>query len=130
MKPTLKTLACTMAITTATACSNLSDRAQEMTGNYYEPAISETTPTMELNPDGTCTIRAISPGVLSYSIKGTWNVLRDTLFVDSDGKAVEIQGDSTLIGDIATHLARPVVNFTGSQLTLKFHDSDKVYIRR
>jgi len=121
---------CAVSATVLSSCNRLSDEAKAIVGKYYEPAISETTPTMELNADGTCVIRAISPGVLSYAVHGNWNVLRDTLFVESDGRAVEIRGDSTLVGHVADHLARPVVDFTGSELTLKFHDCDKVYVRR
>lgn len=121
---------CLAATVWLVSCNPLSDRAKEIAGTYYEPSVSETTPAMELNPDGTCTIRAILPGVLTYAIKGTWNVLSDTLIVESDGVPVEITGDSTLIGHTATRLARPVSDFNGAQLTLKLHHGDIIYVRR
>lgn len=113
-----------------TACNPLSDRARQMVGDYYNIELSETDPIYELRDDGTCRIRAIEPGVLTYCVDGKWNVERDTLFIHTDGIVAQAEGDTTLIGKIAETISRPVVDFTGVALTLRSPGGDIVYVRR
>ncbi|MDE5826647.1 MAG: hypothetical protein K2H57_03645, partial [Duncaniella sp.] len=81
-------------------CSRLSSEAKEIVGTYYNTELSQTEPVMELRNDATCVIRAIKPGVLSYSVDGKWNVEHDSLIVRLDPGSLKFVGDSTLIGHI------------------------------
>ncbi len=112
------------------SCSKLSSEAKEIAGDYYIPEISQDTPLMELNPDGTCIMRAIKPGVLTINVPGEWNVLRDTLFIDTDPDRLTSEGDSTLIGNIPPRLAKAVVGHTDVTLTLETDGVQYVYLRR
>lgn len=111
-------------------CSRLSSEAKEMIGNYYIPEVSQDMPLMELNSDGTCVMRAIKPGVLTISVPGKWNVLRDTLFIENTPAELTAEGDTTLIGNIPENMAKAVINFTGVTLTLESDGVEYVYLRR
>lgn len=112
------------------SCSHLSSEAKEMVGNYFIPEVSQDTPLMELNADGTCIQRAIRPGVLTMSVPGKWNVLRDSLIMEFDPTGLQTEGDSTLVGNIPLTLKKAVVNFNGSTLTLEHEGVQYVYLRR
>lgn len=111
-------------------CSHLSSRAKKMVGDYYLPEVSEEVPIMELRKNGTCTFRAIRPGVLTYQVEGRWNVEDDTLTARLDTTSVTFTGDSTLIGDVPPVIKRRVVKDT--ELTMELDDNgvDYVYRRR
>lgn len=111
-------------------CSRLSSEAKEMIGNYYIPEVSQDMPLMELNSDGTCVMRAIKPGVLTISVPGKWNVLRDTLFIENTPAELTAEGDTTLIGNIPENMTKAVINFTGVTLTLESDGVEYVYLRR
>lgn len=85
---------------------------------------------MELNANGKCVLRAIKPGVLTYTVDGRWNVENDTLFISTDGMVDEAKGDTTLIGRVAEKMAKAVVNYNGLTLTLRSDGNDYVYTRR
>lgn len=120
-------LLCACAIA---GCSHLSSEAKEMVGDYYIPEVSQDEPLMELNSDGTCMIRAIRPGVLTMSVPGKWNVLRDSLMVQLDEKGLVTTGDSTLVGNIPSEIKKAVVEFNGTTLTLEYDGVQYVYLRR
>lgn len=124
------TIAATMAGSMLCGCSRLSSEAKEMVGNYFIPEVSQDTPIMELNDDGTCIQRAIRPGVLTMSVPGKWNVLRDSLIMEFDPSGLQTQGDSTLVGNIPLTLKKAVVDFNGSTLTLEYDGVQYVYLRR
>lgn len=126
----LKTIPALLAALALASCSHLSDEAKEMVGDYYNTELSETEPVMELNSNGKCVIRAIKPGVLTYAVEGRWNVERDSLIIDTDGKITQLTGDSTLVGTIDHHKAMAVVNFNGITLTLRNGAADYIYTRR
>lgn len=111
-------------------CNGLSSEAKEMVGDYYNIELSETEPVMELNANGKCVLRAIKPGVLTYTVDGRWNVENDTLFISTDGMVDEAKGDTTLIGRVAEKMAKAVVNYNGLTLTLRSDGNDYVYTRR
>lgn len=111
-------------------CSGLSSRAKEMKGDYYLPEITDDVPMMELKGNGTVVQRAILPGVLSYSVKGRWNVKNDSLIITKLSKPYDIEGDSTLIGKIPERMSKAVVAFNGVTLTLRQGGADYVYFRR
>lgn len=112
------------------SCSPLSDEAKEMVGNYYINEVSVEKPVLELRDDGTVLQHAIKPGVLSYAAKGTWNVERDTLFIEFEPQAIDIVGDPTLVGSIPKHLNRAIIDFNGITLTLRSEGADYIYHRR
>lgn len=112
------------------SCNHLSDEAKEMTGTYYIDEVSTDEPVLELRKDGTVLQRAIKPGVLTYTVEGEWNVLRDTLFIENNTKPVEVEGDASLVGRIPEKRALPVVDFNGLTLTLRSGGADYVYRRR
>ncbi|MCI9285482.1 MAG: hypothetical protein HFJ91_06755 [Muribaculaceae bacterium] len=111
-------------------CSGLSDDAKKIAGTYYNPELSQTDPVMELRRDATCRIRAIKPGVLSYSVDGKWNVLDDSLIVTLDPLTLEYEGDSTLIGKIPQRVARKVGSFNDFNLQLESDGVTYLYQRR
>ena len=52
------------------ACSGMSEQETQMVGKYYIPALSDTRPLLELNPERKAVIRAIRPGELSFYVEG------------------------------------------------------------
>lgn len=128
--PIAKTIATAAILLASTACSGLSSDARKMTGNYYINEISTDTPVLELRPNGTAIQRAILPGVLTYCVKGKWNVKNDSLIITKNSRPFDIEGDSTLIGNIPRRTARAVVAFNGTTLTLRHNGADYVYYRR
>ena len=85
---------------------------------------------MELRNDATCVIRAIKPGVLSYSVDGKWNVEHDSLIVRLDPGSLKFVGDSTLIGHIPEKIAQKVVSYNDFTLQLETDGISYLYQRR
>lgn len=83
------------------------------------PEISQTEPVMELNRDATCVVRAIKPGVLSYSVEGTWNVENDSLIMVLDSSTLKAEGDTLMIGEIPSRSARRIMEFSDFSLQLE-----------
>lgn len=119
-----------LAAVALSGCSGLSSRAKEMTGDYYLPELTDDVPVMELKGNGTVVQRAIMPGVLSYSVKGRWNVKNDSLIITKLSEPYDVEGDSTLIGKIPERMSKAVVAFNGVTLTLRQGGADYVYFRR
>lgn len=111
-------------------CHRLSEKARQMPGHYYINEISQDLPLLELNDDATCIVRAIKPGILTYAVAGRWDVVGDSLVIEVEPVLTELQGDSSLVGDIPARLARRVQEFSGTSLTLRHDGSDYVYLRR
>lgn len=133
MKSTRHLLLLLLLIASAaiTGCHRLSSEAKQMIGDYYITDISNDLPVLELQSDGSVVQRAIKPGVLTYSVKGRWNVVDDSLVIfDNDTIPFDIEGDSTLIGNIPQRSSRAIVNFNGTSLTLRHDGADYVYYRR
>lgn len=111
---------------TAIACGRLSDEARGMIGNYYISEISEDTPLLELKKDGSCVVRAIRPGVLTFSVAGTWNVLNDSLLIELDPtKVTTEEGDSSLVGNIPSRMAKHIVSY--NEITLETETDGVTY---
>ncbi|WP_168185166.1 MULTISPECIES: hypothetical protein [Duncaniella] len=112
------------------ACSHLSKEAEEIIGTYYNTELSQTDPVMELHKDAKCIIRAIKPGILTYSVDGKWNVENDSLIVTLDPESMTFEGDSTLIGRIPTRIAQKVVSYNDFSLQLETDGITYLYQRR
>ncbi|MCF0213354.1 MAG: hypothetical protein HUK13_02735 [Muribaculaceae bacterium] len=112
------------------SCNHLTKEAKEMVGNYYIPEISEDVPIMELNGNGRCTIRAINPGVLTFSVEGKWNVVDDSLVTDLKRETLTYEGDSTLIGNVPEHVSSYIVDFNGMALTIKHPSGNHMVFHR
>ncbi len=123
-------LAPVLASMLLTGCGKLSDEAKEIVGIYYNPEISQTEPVMELHKNATCLIRAIKPGVLTYSVEGKWNVENDSLLLTLDPATLKHDGDSTLIGNIPNHVARKVAGHNDFSLQLENDGVTYLYQRR
>lgn len=119
MKKTLGFVSLMWAMLLMQSCGKLSGEAKEIVGNYVIPEISSSQPVMELNRDATCVVRAIRPGVITYSVKGTWNVENDSLVMILDRATLEVDGDETLVGDIPARSARKVVEHSDLSLELE-----------
>lgn len=132
MKPIIKSITLLAAATACVGCNGLSDRAEEMTGVYYQTSVSENEPVMELNDDGSCVIHAIKPGVMSYTVNGTWNVEDDSLMIETDGRVASVTGDTTVvkIGAIPDRKSYAIADFNGLSLTLHREGNDYIYVRR
>lgn len=105
------------------SCSGLSSEAKKIAGNYVIPEVSQQQPVMELNRDATCVVRAIKPGVLTYSVEGTWNVENDSLVLVLDAATLKVEdGDASLVGTIPARYARKVAGYTDLGLELKSDD--------
>ena len=129
MKKTLS-LALVAAAMMLAACSSLSPEAKEIVGVYFNPELSQTDPVMELHEDATCVVRAIKPGVLTYSVCGTWNVKNDSIVFLLDPTTVKSEGESTLIGDIPSRYSRRVVEHNDFNLQLEQDGIVYLYHRR
>lgn len=115
-----------------TACNHLSREAKKIAGNYYLTSISEDEPVMELNTDGSCRIHAIKPGVMSYTVDGTWNVEDNEIRIKTEGVLSSVTGDTTIVrvGRIPTEITYKIATFTGHSLTLRRDGNDYMYVRR
>lgn len=118
------------AAVAAAGCSRLSKDAKKMVGEYYINEVSTEEPVMVLKSNGTVIQRAIKPGILAYSVKGCWNVKNDSLVIVNEPTPFDVEGDSTLIGQIPERMAKAVVAFTGTALTLRSDGADYLYFRR
>lgn len=132
MKPIIESITLFAAATAFVGCNGLSDRAEGMTGVYYQTSVSENEPVMELNDDGSCVIHAIKPGVMSYTVNGTWNVEDDSLMIETDGRVASVTGDTTVvkIGAIPAKKSYAIADFNGLSLTLHRDGNDYIYVRR
>ncbi|MCF0219769.1 MAG: hypothetical protein HUK14_08300 [Muribaculaceae bacterium] len=130
MKRLLIFLSVALALTTI-SCNRLTKEARAMTGNYYIPELSEDVAIMELNDNGKCVMRAVNPGVLTFSVEGRWNVKKDSLIMDLKPETLTYEGDSTLIGEIPAHSSRYIADFNGINLTLQHPDGlNQIFHRR
>lgn len=129
MKNALILACCAPGLLAATACGGLSSEAKQIAGDYFNTELSQTEPVMELGKDGRCVIRAIRPGVLTYSVDGTWNVENDSLVIMLDPSTLQSRGDSTLIGDIPERYAVRIIDHTDFNLTLEQGGASYLYTR-
>ncbi len=102
-----------------TSCDKISDEARQLAGKYYIYEISTVDPLYELREDGTCSLRAIRPGVLTYQVDGKWAVKGDSLIAELDPSTIVWEGDSSLIGNVARHYCRHIVNSSDLSLTVE-----------
>lgn len=114
----------------ASSCSGLSSEAKEIVGTYYNTELSQTEPVMVLNDDAKCVITAIKPGVLTYSVEGTWNVKNDSLIVELNPESITYEGDSTLIGSIPLRVAQKLISHNEFSLQLENGGVSYLYQRR
>lgn len=101
------------------SCSRLSPEARAIVGSYTIPEISIDQPVMELNKDATCLLRAIRPGVITYTVTGRWNVEEDSLIIELDKASLTIDGDSALVGDIPVRSARRIIEHNDFNLLIE-----------
>lgn len=113
------TLVAFSLLLSATACSGLSSEGKKIAGNYIIPEVSQTEPLMELNRDASCLVRAIKPGVLTYSVAGKWNVENDSLIMWLNPSTLQVVGDSSLVGNIPERSARKIVEYNEFNLQLE-----------
>ncbi len=112
------------------SCGKLSKEAKEIVGIYYNPEISQNEPVMELHKNATCVIRAIKPGVLTYSVDGNWNVENDSLIIRLDPSSLKYEGDSTIIGNIPGRIARKITGYNDFSLQLEQNGVSYLFNRR
>jgi len=112
------------------SCGKLSKEAKEIVGIYYNPEISQNDPVMELHKNATCVIRAIKPGVLTYSVEGNWNVENDSLVIKLDPSTLKYEGDSTIIGNIPEKIARKITGHNDFSLQLEQNGISYLFNRR
>lgn len=129
MKKTLGFVSLIGAMLFLQSCNKLTGEAKEIVGIYVIPEISSSLPVMELNRDATCVVRAIRPGVITYSVKGTWNVENDSLVMNLERATLEVEGDETLVGEIPERSARKVVEHSDLSLELE-NDGILYYYKR
>lgn len=101
------------------ACNGLSDYEKSLVGSYYNTALSDMKPAIELNADRSATVRAIRPGDLTYSVSATWEATEDSLILVPDATSIVIEeGDPTAVGNVAPRLSWPIVKCNEQTLTL------------
>ena len=123
--------ALTLALAALTACSGMSKRERQMVGRYYIPAISDTSPLLELGEDNRSVMRAIRPGELSFSVAGTWHVTEDSLIIINDISSITIEdGDPGLVGTVAPRVAYPIVAYSENTLRIERQGAIYDYYRR
>lgn len=116
---------------TLAGCGGLSDQEKKMVGKYYIPALSDTRPLIELNPDRTSVLRAIRPGDITYCVTGVWKVDRDSLIIESDSTSITIEeGDPGLVGHVSRRVAYPIKNFNETTLSIERQGITYDYHRR
>ena len=113
------------------ACNGLSDREKELVGKYYNTALSDMKPEIELNSDRSATLRALRPGDLVYSVKARWEATADSLIVMPDTTSISIEeGDPAAVGHVPARLAWPIVKCNDQTLTLIRNRNTIDYRRR
>lgn len=130
MKASVVVAVAAAVLAMASACSHLSSHAQRIAGDYYIPEVSEDQPIMELRSDGTCTFRAIRPGVLTYQVEGEWDVDGGMLTASLDTASVTFTGDSTLIGKIPQQVSRRIIKDSDTSMDLEQDGVAYTYHRR
>lgn len=116
--------------TMVASCSHLSKEGRQIIGTYYNPELSQTEPVMQLRKDATCTVTAIKPGVLTYSVDGNWDVANDSLIIELIPGSIRFEGDSTLIGNIPARVARKVISHNDFSLQLESGGVSYLFQRR
>ena len=115
----------------AAACNGLSDHEKDLVGNYYNTALSDMKPAIELRKDRTATIRAIRPGDLTYSVSARWEASEDSLIMIPDATSIIVEeGDPGAVGNVAPRLAWPIVKCNEQTLTLVRENNTIDYKRR
>lgn len=115
----LTTISIGLLLMVMSSCSRLSSEAKEIIGTYFNPELSQTEAVMELRPDGSCLVRAIRPGVLTYSVEGKWNVLNDSLVMQLDPTTLKTDGDPHLVGNIPTTYSSKIIEHSDFNLQLE-----------
>lgn len=108
-----------VVVTLSVSCSRLSGTAKKIAGCYILPEISQTEPLYELNCDGSCLIRAIKPGVTTYSVSGRWNVIDDSLVVTLDSSTLAVDGDPSIVGQVPERSAHKLAGYDEFNLQLE-----------
>mgnify|MGYP006992796481 FL=1 len=111
------------------ACSPLSPAAREIVGKYYINEVSDDTPLLELNSDGTSVMRAIRTDVLTVIVPGTWDVTGDSLVIVNDMNAIKAIGDTSIMGSIAPRSAHRIIERTPTSITLDINGLSYQYHR-
>lgn len=111
------------------ACSPLSPEAREIVGKYYINEVSDDTPLVELNSDGTSVMRAIRTDVLTVIVPGTWDVTGDSLVIVNDMNAIKAIGDTSIMGSIAPRSAHRIIERTPTSITLDINGLSYQYHR-
>lgn len=100
------------------ACNGLSDREKELVGKYYNTALSDMKPEIELNDDRSAVVRAIRPGDLVYSVDARWEATADSLILIPDTTSIAVEeGDPAAVGHVPARLAWPIVKYNDQTLT-------------
>ncbi len=100
-------------------CNRLSKQEKEMVGKYYNTALSDMKPAIELNADRSAVVRAIRPGDLVYAVSATWKATPDSLILIPDSTSIVVEeGDPAAVGNVAPRLAWPIVKYNEQTLTL------------
>lgn len=109
----------TMVMTALTSCNGLSDYEKTLVGSYYNTALSDMKPAIELRADRSATVRAIRPGDLTYSVSATWKATGDSLILVPDASSIVVEeGDPMAVGNVAPRLSWPIVKCNEQTLTL------------
>ena len=123
--------ACVFALLSLSACNRLSDREKELVGKYYNTALSDMKPEIELNSDRSAVLRAQRPGDLVYSVKARWEATDDSLIVCPDTVSIVVEeGDPAAVGHVPARLAWPIVKYNDQTLTLIRNRNTIDYRRR
>lgn len=122
--------ASTLSLLSLAACSGLSKEAKEIADIYYLPELSDDTPVLELHKNGMATIRTIYPEVAVLEVSGKWNVINDTLVIDTDISTLSLKGDSTLHTEVTPQYRRRIARHDEHTLTLLDQGIEYRYIRR
>ena len=127
----LKTVGAVALIALVSACNGLSDREKQLVGKYYNTALSDMKPEIELNADRSATVRAIRPGDLIYSVSARWKATEDSLIICPDTTSIVVEeGDPASVGNVPPRLAWPIAACNEQTLTLIRNKNTIDYRRR
>ncbi len=122
---------CAFALLSLAACNGLSVREKELVGKYYNTALSDMKPEIELNSDRSAVVRALRPGDLVYSVKARWEATEDSLIIRPDTVSIVVEeGDPAAVGHVPARLAWPIVKYNDQTLTLIRNRNTIDYRRR
>jgi len=75
-------------------------------------------------------MRAIRPEVATCWVEGRWHIVGDSLVIVNDPATLQVEGNRSVVGNVAPRVAYLIRSYDGVALTLDKDGVDYTYHRR